>query len=194
MVDARGHIGVKQQRLGIHVNNSRRSLADGSLLDEIFDGPTAALGAPGIHALLDEPHAVDESVEAEPAGGRTEIGIACVKGFRGGDGRGSERAYQRPGSGTDVGGGAEADGNAGDCRGGIVGCGSDELGFAIGVEGSKRALHAAEIFTSVDNGRSGVEREIEELKSSWSQLPVLRSTRPVWLALVYSATRRPPNQ
>jgi hypothetical protein len=40
------------------------------------------------------------------------------------------------------------------------------------------------------DGRGGFDGEIEEAEESRSQSPVLRSTRPVWVAWVYSATRR----
>ncbi len=101
VVDARGHIASEEQRLGIDVDDFS-GRAGGSSLDEIRDRDIAPGGGPLLHALLEQPHAVDIGMKAEAAGSRALVGVAGGEGLRRRDGLGDKRADQRPCARTDV--------------------------------------------------------------------------------------------
>ena len=78
-VDARGHVAGEEQRFGIDVDDCGGSLQAAAALDEIFDGEGCGRLRPMLHALLEEPHAIDVGVEAESACGGALVGVSSVR-------------------------------------------------------------------------------------------------------------------
>src|SRR5579863_4151356 len=74
-VDTSRHISRQEQRLGVDADDLSRCAFGGSG-NEIVDCKVAAGSFPMLHALLQQPHAVDVGVEAESTGGRALVGVS----------------------------------------------------------------------------------------------------------------------
>src|SRR6201998_3592207 len=126
------HVAGEKQGLGVNVYDASRGASSG-LLDEIRNRQTVAtLGDPGLHALLQQPHAIDIRVKAKAPGGRTLVGVACSQCVVGCNGRGHECSDTRPRSGADVRGRVEIRGNPSNRRRCVVARWRDEFRIAEG--------------------------------------------------------------
>ena len=90
VINALGHVGVEQQRLGVNVDRAGESRHRG-LCDELFNVPGPSFRAPGLHALLQQPHPVYQRMEAQASAHRSKIGVSRIEGLDRGNWIGDER-------------------------------------------------------------------------------------------------------
>ena len=142
-----------------------------------------------------QPHAVHIFVEADAIAGCAKIRKSCRAGRRCLDGAIEQRTYQRPCSGADVGPVVPIDGNAGHGRSCVVTGGCDEMGFMESRQAAKRTFDDSDLRTGRDIVRARLPGSVRRGRISCGfQLRVAISIRPVWVALVNSATIRPPSR
>jgi hypothetical protein len=79
-VDASGHVSHETKLLVRDIENGRGRRFEFGPGDELLDGERGAGSSPGVHALLQEPHAVEALVEEHPAIDGAEIGEAIGEG------------------------------------------------------------------------------------------------------------------